>query len=235
MFDAHAADLGDREVYSGEGGPGSPSKVKLDLSHGLEIRRFDDIELVLVATRVAGFGSGRVDVLRKLVHDIASGQIGPCKFLVFDLCASSTEAGKPAPGFDAFVEDVSNLIFQAPVLSIAWARQYLSGPELELALACSMLVGEQGARFGFDVDLVDSLRTYALLAHKLGFVRAERLMEDGSVIGASAAHDLMLLHSVVPAGDGVEGIRSFAKSRLRRHNSSCGLYRAQRINMTGAR
>lgn len=234
MLDVHADGFSEREAYSGASDPQSSSIVKVDLSHGVEIRHFDDLELVIVSTRVAGFGSGRIDVLRTLIRDVASGQVGPCKFLVFDLFASSADVGKPASGFDSLVEELSNLIFQAPVLSIAWARRHMSGPELELALACSMMVGEEGARFGFDIDLVDSLRTYSLLAHKLGFVRAERLMEEGSVIGAAMAHDLMLLHSVVPAGDGVDGIRSFARSRLRRHNSSCGLYRAQRIAMTGA-
>ena len=234
MFDASAGHLGAHDGEHAETDFRSLSTIRLDLSHGIEIRSFADLELIVVAKRTAEFGSGQVDVLTRLVRDVASGQVGPCKFLTFDLSATSAERRGPAPGFEGFLEELSNLLFQVPVLSIGWVRGFASGADLDLALSCSMLVGEEGARFGFDIDPVDSLRSYSLLAHKLGFVRAERLIDDGSVVGAEAAHELMLVHSVVPARDGVEGIRGFAKARTRRHNSSCGLYRAQRIAMMGA-
>lgn len=234
MFDAPAIALDEDHDRHVDRVARPSSSIRLDLSHGVEIRAFADLELVVATKKGAGYTAGQVGVLENLVRDVASGRVGHCKFLVFDLSASSSELRRPAAGFDGLVEDVSNLIFQVPVLSIGWARGLLSGSDLDLALSCSMLVGEVGARFGFDFDPVDSLRSYALLAHRLGFVRAERLMDDASVIGSEAAHDLMLVHSVVPAQDGVDGIRSFAKARTRRHNSSCGLYRAQRIAMMGA-
>ncbi len=207
--------------------------IRLDLRHGVEIRLFDDSELLVVSWRDPGFGAGPLRILRDIVRDVASGHIGPCKFIAFDL-ASRPGAAEPAPEFAGFVEELSDLIFQAPVLSVAWARGDLSGPELELALACSMVVGEAPARLAFTLDLVDNLRTYALLAHRIGFVRAERLMEQGSVLTAAQAHEMMLVHSVVPAEPGLDGIRRFAQSRMRRHNSACGLHRAQRIAMARA-
>ena len=228
--DAGSAEIGSR---SGQRGPLHKTSIRLDVSYGVEIRLFDDLELLVVSRRSPGFVAGQSGVLRDLIRDIASGHIGPCKFLVFDL-ATGAGPGDPPPDFAPFVDELSNLIFQAPVLSVAWARQELAGPDLELALVCSMLVGEQDARLAFDMDLIDSLRTYSLLAHRIGFVQAERLMENSAVVSAAAAHDLMLVHSVVPPEKGVDGIRRFVQSRMRRHNSACGLYRAQRIAMTGA-
>lgn len=234
MLDHHAAEAMHVDSSSSEGRSAQKTSIRLDLSHGIHIQRLEDLELVIVSKSTAGFSVAQAQLLGKLVRDIASGNSWPCKFLVFDLASRGTAPAKPSREFETFVEELSNLIFQVPVLSVAWVRHDLSGPDLELALACSMLVGEAGARLTFDVDLVDSLRTYALLAHKIGFVQAERLMETGTVLSASAAHDLMILHSVVPSGEGAEGIRLFVASRTRRHNSACGLYRAQRIAMLGA-
>lgn len=234
MFDAYVAETGAQHASLGVEAAPRQSTVKVDLSSRLDIRVLEADELIVVSKRTDGFDETQIDVLRRLLRDVASGQVGPCKFIVFDFAASGGASAKPAPQFEALVEELSNLIFQVPVLSIAWVRRRLSGPELELALACSMMAGEEGSLYAFDIDVVDSLRTYALLAHKLGFVRAERLMENGSVLDAATAHDLMLLHSVLPAREGLDGIRGFVRARARRHNSSCGLYRAQRIAMTGA-
>lgn len=208
-------------------------RIAIGGAESIEIRHFEDLELVVASKRTPGFTPGQVAALHGLVRDVASGAVGPCKFLAFDLSFRGA-AEKPARGFEALVDDLSNLIFQLPVLSVAWVRGDLAGADLELALACSMAVGEERARLTFDIDLVGSLRTYALLAHKVGFVQAERLMEGGVTLAAADAYDAMVLHSVSPPSDGAEGLRGFAASRTRRHNSACGLYRAQRIAMLAA-
>lgn len=207
---------------------------RVALSHGLHIRMVDGLELILVTKTTPGLTEPQIDVLQRLVEDIAAGHVGPCKFLVFDLAGQGVAPNRRSPQLESLMGELSNLIFQVPVVSIAWARQDVSGADLGLALACSMLVGETEASLTFDLDLVDNLTSYALLAHKLGFVQAERLMEGAAVVDAAAAHDLMILNSVVPAGEGLDGIRKFVASRMRRHNSACGLYRAQRITMLHA-
>lgn len=234
MLDVAQMEWADIHSLIDDRGVAREDSIKVDLRHGVEFRLLDDCELLVVSCHNSGFGTGQLRIMRDLLRDVVSGHIGPCKFIAFDLKAQAGAAKvavKPASEFAGFVEELSNLIFQAPILSIAWARGELSGPDLELALACSMIVGEEPARFAFALDLVDSLRTYALLAHKIGFVRAERLMEDGSMLTAAEAHELMLLHAVVPAEPGLDGVRRFAESRRRRHNSACGLHRAQRIAM----
>lgn len=198
---------------------------------GLGIQRLDSLETLVVSKKRAGFGARQVERLRRLIAEIAAGEAGPCKFLILDFASGEEPCGNPPAGFDGLVDELSNLIFEAPVITVAWVRHYVGGADLDLALACSMLVGEGRSRFSFDVDLVSSLRSYALLAHKIGFVRAERLMEGGEVLAAEALDELMLMHAVVPAKAGFEAMRDFVGSRGRRHNAACGIYRAQRVAM----
>ena len=58
-------------------------------------------------------------------------------------------------------------------------------------------------------------------------------MEAGTTLDATRLHELMLLNAVVPPAAGFDGIRRFAAGRVRRHNSACGIYRAQRLAMSG--
>ncbi len=127
------------------------------------------------------------------------------------------------------VGEVANLILRAPVVSVAYVREFISGADLDLALACSMLVCEEGARFSFAADPVVSVTTYALLAQKIGFVRAERLMEREEVLDAAQMRELFLLKETTEAGSGLEGLEKFLHRSVRRHNSAYGIYRAQRI------
>ncbi len=200
----------------------------------LKVTVIEPLEAVIVARTRQVWDEGQIGLLRQTIRRIATGQTA-CKFLVLDIPSCQEGMGKPPNGFDECVEDVMNLIVEVPVISIAWARGLLAGADLEMALTCSIMVGEPEAALSFERDLVNSLRSYSLLAQKIGFVQAERLMENGTVLGAKAAYDLMLLHSIVPPQGGpFDGIAEFVKTRTRRHNSSYGIYRAQRIAMLHA-
>ena len=234
MLDYEAADTG---VSS------RPYEVPLSADGGwsaghvaapFETRQIASLDLLIVSKQRAGFDRSAVDGLRKLLDDLATGRVGPFKFLVFDLAMVDVDESKPAAGYDDLIESLTNLIFEVPVITIAWVRQHVATSDLEFALACSMIVAEPKARFSFQTDILTSLRSYALLAHKLGFVQAERLMESGQTLEAHQMDDLLLLHSVVPAVAGFEGVQQFVRARTSRHNSACGIYRAQRIAMLGA-
>ena len=128
--------------------------------------------------------------------------------------------------FDALITEAANLILSAPIVLIANARGPMAGADIEFALACSMLVGEAGAEFSFAEDPIVSVETYGFLAQKLGFVRAERLMESGEVLTAHQMHELLLLKDVIDESD---GLRGFLTKTARRHNSCYGIYRASRM------
>ena len=201
------------------------------LSAGIVSRRLDGLDALVVTKFVAGFDDACVDALRRIVRDAAAGRPGRLKFLIFDF--AHREAGESAggEGFEALVSEAANLILEAPVVSVAWSRGYMAGADLKFALACSMIVGEEGARYSFAADPLACVQTYSLLAQKIGFVRAERLMEGAEVLDGEAMRGLLLLKDLVRKGPGLSGIKAFVGQRARRHNSSYGIYRAQRIAM----
>lgn len=193
------------------------------------VHRLEDAQSIVIGKQVEGFEPDWLDSARRLVRDAAAGRLGPVKFLAFDF-AHGGETGRPSDERSArFVGEVATLILRAPVVSVAYVRDYVSGPDLELALACNMLVCEQGARFSFAGDPVVSVATYALLAQKIGFVRAERLMENEQVLDAAQMSELLLVKETTAAGSGMSGLEQFLTRSVRRHNSTYGIYRAQRI------
>lgn len=196
---------------------------------GLARTRLDDVQALIVTKTTAGFDRAAVDSLRQIVRDAAAGHFGQLKFLAIEFAHVSDSDTPPAEGFHALVAEMANLILRAPIVSVACARGPLQGADMELALACSMLIGERGARFSFAGDPIVSVGAYAFLAQKIGFVRAERLMEDGKSLSAEDLRDLLLLKDVAEPGEGRVALEAFLQRTARRHNSCYGIYRAQRM------
>lgn len=196
---------------------------------GLVERRLDDVDTLIVTKTRAGFDKPMVDALRQIVRDAAAGRLGRLKFIVFEFSHDTSGPAIGAEGFHALITEVANLILKAPIVAVACARGHMEGADLEFALACSMLVGERGAQFSFADDPVAAMGVYSFLAQKLGFVRAERLMEGGEVLDADQMQELLLLKDVAEAGEGRAGLETFLRRTARRHNSCYGIYRAQRI------
>ena len=210
-------------------GPGAPFANPRPALLGGRVHRLEDVETLILTKSVAGLQPGWVEPTREVVRDAAAGRMGRIKFLAFDFAHVGEGEAMAGEGSRGLVGEVANLILKAPIVSIAYVREHVSGADLELALACSMLVCEEGARFSFAADPVDAVATYALLAQKIGFVRAERLMEREEVLNATQMRDLYLLKETTEAGSGLEGLERFLRRTVRKHNSAYGIYRAQRI------
>ena len=199
---------------------------------GLVEMRLDDLETLLISKTTPGFTRDSVQRVRELVRDAAAGRLGRLKFVVFDFNHPG-ESNVGADGaFAALISEAANLILRAPVVLVANARAAMAGDDLEFALACSMLIGEANASFSFAADPIVSMETYGFLAQKIGFVRAERLMEAGERLDAQQMHDLLLLKDIAPQGAGLESVRTFLARTSRRHNSCYGIYRAHRLAST---
>lgn len=196
---------------------------------GLTMTRLDDLDAVVVSKTAPGFDTECVRGLRALVHEARLGRLGRLKFMVFDFGHGAPAGTAAGEAFDALVLEVSNLIMEAPIVSVAHVRGPMAGADLEFAMGCSMLVAEEGAAFSFDADPIVALNLYGVLAQKIGFVRAERLMEGGETLDAGQMHDMLLAKEVLPVGGGLDGVRTFLTRAIRRHNASWGIYRAQRI------
>jgi hypothetical protein len=205
------------------------SGARAPLVDGLIERRLDGLDTLVVTKTTPGFDACCVESLRRIVRDAASGRPGGLKFLVLDFAHGGDRDSLGGEGFQYLVAEMANLILRAPVVSVACVRANMLGADLELALACNMIVGEAGRRFSFAADPILSLATYGFLSQKIGFVRAERLMERGEVLDIAQMHELMLVKDVAESGAGLGGLESFITRVGRRYNSCYGIYRAQRI------
>lgn len=210
----------------------APSHTSEAPSNALSMHWFPRRDALVVSKRAAGFDEASVSRYAALLRNVACGGFGRLKFLIFDFCHAEPEpCALAATGFETLAATNASLIVNVPVISVAWARTQLAGADLEFALSCSMIVGERGARFSFDADPANSVGMYGLLAQKIGFVKAERLMEGGEPITAEQMSDLFLVRHLAEQEEGFDEIERFVEKSTRRYNSSCNIYRAQRIAM----
>jgi hypothetical protein len=197
-----------------------------EYARGLTVSRDDELQVLRVTKTFSGFSLPIISDLRGIIRDVAAGRFGPLKFLAFDFAHEGFPFATAADGFNDLVDELSNLILAAPVISVACAHADMAGADLEFALACSMFVGERGRRFSFAADTMVSLSFYGLLAMKIGFVQAERLMDGADIVDADRLHALLLMKEV---GD-ADILSQVLGKTARRHNSCYGIYRAQRIS-----
>jgi enoyl-CoA hydratase/carnithine racemase len=195
----------------------------------LKPHRFDDLDTYLVSKLEPGFDRDSIDGLSRLLESISSGGFPELKYLVYDFAHRGDCDGLAADGFDDLASANARLILDAPVISIAWARTYLKGVDLDFALSCSMIVADRGARFCFEADLTSAVGIYGALAQKIGFVKAERLMENGEVLTAEQMQELGLVKHIVEGDQGLTGAESYLRQHGRRYNASYSMFRAQRI------
>ncbi|MBY6239646.1 enoyl-CoA hydratase-related protein [Methylosinus sp. Sm6] len=195
----------------------------------LTLHRFDDLDTLLLSKLEPGFDGDSIEGLSLLLEHISTDRLRGLKYLVYDFAHRSDCEPAAADGFDDLASANARLILDAPVISIAWARSYLKGVDLDFALSCSMIVADRDARFCFEADLTSAVGVYGALAQKLGFMKAERLMENGEVLTAVQMQELGLVKHIVESDQGVGGAASYVRQCGRRHNASYSMFRAQRI------
>jgi enoyl-CoA hydratase/carnithine racemase len=76
---------------------------------------------------------------------------------------------------------------------------------------------------------VDLLGLYAAVGRTLGFVKAERLIENNAALTAEEAHDLLIVRDVVEPQPGSAAIERYLAQFGRRYNASHAIFRAQRM------
>lgn len=195
----------------------------------LKLHRFDDLDTLLVSKLEPGFDRDSVEGLGQLLGAISNGGQPGLKYLVYDFAHQAERKAMAADGFDDLASANARLILDAPVISIAWARSYLNGVDLDFALSCSMIVADRNARFCFEADIASAVGIYGALAQKIGFVKAERLMENGEVLTAEQMQELCLVKHIVEENQGIDGAESYVRQCGRRYNASYSMFRAQRI------
>ena len=187
--------------------------------------------LVVTKSR-AGFDEQSIRSVDNLLLAIANGEVVGLRYLVFDFAHLGMEGGKErGEGFDRLIAANADLILEAPVIPIAWVRHNISEADLEFAISCSAIIGVRGAHFCFDSDALLSFQFYSALARRIGFVKAERLLENQETLSADDLQALYLVREVVEGDDGLSGIERCLRRFDRRYNAFYGIFRARRICM----
>lgn len=201
-------------------------------SGSLELNRLEGDDVLVVTKLDPGFDDECVDDLTRLLSAISSGRTAPPKFLVFDFAHRREGEASGSAGFHGLVAANSELILEAPVITVAWVRYFMAGADFEFACHCAMLVAERDALFSFDGDPDRLFGLYASLARKIGLVKTQGLMETGAALGAEEMHNLMLAKDVVEPTRGLAAMGHYMRQCGRRHNAACSIFRAQRSVMS---
>lgn len=196
---------------------------------GVRLTWLRDRDALVISKTRAGFDRASVDVISGVLREIEGGAHPSLKFLVFDFAEGGAEATRAPEGFSDMVSANAELIVDTPVITIAWARSLMNGLDFDFAMNCSALVAETGARFSFAGEPFDLFGLYAALGRRIGFAKAERLVESERLLSAVEARDLMLVKDVVPEQAAFEGILAYLTQFERRYNASHAIFRAQRM------
>jgi enoyl-CoA hydratase/carnithine racemase len=190
---------------------------------------FEAREALVLSKTSAGFDAASVAAVMSLLAQLRAGAYPSLKYLVFDFAHGGEGPAGGPEGFADMVAATADLIVATPVITLAWARGRCSGLDFDVAMHCSAIVAESGASFSFEGDPFDLFGLYAALGRRIGFVRAERLIESRRELSAEEAHELMLVRDVAPEAPALTGISAYLAQFERRYNASHAIFRAQRI------
>lgn len=196
---------------------------------GVRLTWLREREALVVSKMRAGFDPAGIHVIVGLLAEIKNGAHPSLRFLVFDFAEGGAEATRAPEGFGEMVAANAELIVATPVITVAWARGLMNGLDFDFAMNCSTLVAEAGARFSLAGEPFDLFGLYAALGRRIGFAKAERLIESDRTLAATEARELMLVKDVVPAQPDFVGISAYLLQFERRYNASHAIFRAQRI------
>ncbi len=200
-------------------------------SGSLELNRLEGGDVLVVTKLNPGFDDECVQDLTRLLSAISTARIARPKYQVFDFAHRRGGEASGSAGFHNLVAANSELILEAPVITVAWVRSFMAGADFEFACHCAMLVAERGALFSFDGDPEKLFGLYASLARKIGLVKTQGLMETAAVLGAEDMRNLMLAKDVVEPRGGLAAMGDYMRQCGRRYNAAYSIFRAQRSVM----
>jgi DSF synthase len=109
-------------------------------------------------------------------------------------------------------------IADGTVQSIALVQGDALGGGFEIALACNLIVAEEGVMMGFPetlFGLFPGMGAYSFLRKRVSAQKAQRMILDSHLYTASELHAMGIVDILVPRGTGVEAIDSMIHQRRR--------------------
>lgn len=200
-------------------------------AHGgdsLTVTRLKEHQALIIRKTRAGFDRASVMTISNILAAIERRDL-ELRYLVYDFAHGADEAPRDAEGFSEIVAANAELIVDTPVITLAWARSRMSGSDFDFAMHCSAIVAERDSLFSFAGEPFGLLGLYAALGRRIGFVRAERLIESDTVLSAEEARDLLIVRDVVEPEAHSAAIDDYLTQFARRYNASHAIFRAQRM------
>ena len=121
----------------------------------------------------------------------------------------------------------TNCGFSSDITTIALVEGAAYGGGFEAALSAQIIVAEESSTFGFPellFGLFPGMGALPLLSQRIPETKAFKLIESARTYSAAELHDIGIIDTVVPDGEGVSAVKDLARRRLR-HSSG---YRALR-------
>lgn len=118
-----------------------------------------------------------------------------------------------------------------PMVTIALVQGDALGGGFEAALAHDLIIAERSAKFGLPevlFNLFPGMGAYSFLSRRIGRTAAERMILSGRIFSAEELHDMGLVHSVVPDGEGEQAVNDYVDANGRWHNAHFATYKAGR-------
>lgn len=188
----------------------------------------EEAEVLVLSKPRRGFSKHELARFADTLDAAVDGRFPKARYLVLDFHTAAPDGGFVSPEFNRLAANIETLVSRSPLIAAACVRGRIGGGDLELALACNMMVADMGAEFHFAADQ-GSLGLYGSLATKLGYVFAERIMEQGAILTAEQMKDKLLLRDVLDLSEGLDPLWRFLDRTSRRHNASWAIFRAQRM------
>ena len=118
-----------------------------------------------------------------------------------------------------------------PMVTIALVQGDALGGGFECALAHDVIIAEKSAKFGLPevlFNLFPGMGAYSFLSRRLGRAAAEKMILSGRIYTADELHEMGLVHTVVPDGEGEAAVNAYIDANSRFHNAHHATYKAGR-------
>lgn len=118
-----------------------------------------------------------------------------------------------------------------PMVTIALVQGDALGGGFEAALSHDLIIAERSAKFGLPevlFNLFPGMGAYSFLSRRVGRTAAERMILSGRIFSADELHEMGIVHTVVPDGEGVQAVNEYVDANGRWHNAHHATYKAGR-------
>lgn len=117
-----------------------------------------------------------------------------------------------------------------PITTICLVEGSALGGGFECALSSNVLIATKNAEMGFPeirFNLFPGMGAFSFLARACGTGIAEKMIASGAIYSAQELHKMGIVHYLVEAGKGVEGVEKFMKQHRQLINGHQALQRVK--------